>query len=448
MMTKNLFENVSFFVVLSYAAFSSVFYFLGTMTLPLWHIAVDVYIIVFLIYYLLSNNRYFNFDLVFYILFPFYFKISFILYLFFGINVFSLSDDTLTDSYFLCHLSWLFGTVLYFVRPKNVRFSDVSRSFFIFLHSRFIHCNLVVLFVFAFLISLFFLFQVKDLIFVDVSKLSRLEVINMVSQSGWFLKYFLIAYAWFISLYFMSLKGKNFDLSTVLMKGVVLIIPILIYIYTQQVLGGRRELVFIFLFIMVCFVVLNNGVISTKLKFSTFVLFTLLIYVGGSRHSDDSSLVILLTNSMGEFLFPISTFQYYNGIDNLELKAGVTYFYSVLNFIPKFIFPDKPLPLAVDFALLVANPNHKFIMGYAITPITEAYANFGRLCVLFFPLLLSFIAMAIEFSFKKKFMLFFILLSQCLNFQRSDIASIFFETVMMVVAFYLIVSLSMIRVKK
>ncbi|MEL4371498.1 O-antigen polymerase [Shewanella xiamenensis] len=445
--SNKLLTNIGYIFIFLYAIFIAQIFLFGPIGLPLWHIVVDVFIVFFLIHHAIANKRFFCVDLVFYILFPFYFKISFILYTAFDINVFSLPASAIIESYLLCYVTWLFGIVLYFLRPKITSFSDVYTSYSFFMHGRFLNFNFFVPFLFSLAISLFFLYQVKDLIFVDVRQLSRLEVVNSVSQSGWFLKYFIIAYSWVLTLYLMRLKSGGVTFSIVV-KVLILLIPVFIYLYTQQILGARREFVFIALFIMVCFVVEHKGIISSRLLFLGVGGVTFLIFVGGSRHAVDSNLVVLLTNSMGEFLFPISTFQYYNNMVDVELKAGVTYFYSFLNFIPKFIFPDKPLPLATDFALLVANPNQEFVMGYAITPITEAYANFGKLCVLFFPLILSLICLVIETGFKKTFLLFFVLLCQCLNFQRSDIASIFFETTMLCTAFYFVALLSEFKVKR
>lgn len=432
-------KNSGFFLFFTYFIFcyfcvSLTLYINGEYTISYLFIVFDFIVFIRLVFFLFTEKGYFRLDLVFYILFPFYFKFSYFLFLFYTVSVIDMSPEGMAESYAFANTVWLFGVFIFFIRPKNCSYDDIAMSSVFFSLSR-TYRSLLLPFSISMLVSLMFLYQIKDVLFIDRSSFSRLDIIYKVGQSGWYLKYIVISYAWVLFLY-RDAKLISFS------KFCFFLIPVALYFYSQSIIGSRREIVFIILFFAISKVVKNSGAISLRTLLLSLTAALLFIFIGVVRSTTGSGLVTLLVNSFGEFLFPISTFQYYLSSGYSDFQFGLTYIYSLFNFVPKEVFPNKPLPLAVDFAVMLAGPGAKTIMGYAFTPLSEAYVNFGKLSVILFPLLLAFVSSCIEFVFKRSFIIHFLMFSQCLNFQRSDISSIFFEAVMLCSCTYILIFFS------
>lgn len=370
------------------------------------------------------------FDAWFVLLFPFYYLINSFLYLYYGINVFSLSYEHYYDSVVVCMGSFLLCSIILISRPKGYGFSilgDLRR------HSVevFSNVNLILLVLLGFACSLFFYSKVIN-VSGDILSVSRLELVNSVSDTGWYLKYFMIAYSWFIlGVFFNDYKNKAKNKSIVFFA----LLPVFIYFYSLLLVGSRREVVFVLVFVVLLLFTKNGAVFSFKQKLVTAFLVVSIVSMGAFRHSDDSSTAVVLMNTFGEFIFPINTLVYYIHLDFLDFNYGSTYFQFITNFIPKEIFPDKPLPLAVQFAKMLSVPGQEFTMGYAFTPISEAFVNFGYLSIIIFPVLLAFFAYSLELLVNKYPLFLLILLSQVVNFQRSDVASLIFELLFLLICF-------------
>lgn len=426
----NFFPVFIFFYFLMWISF----YVNTTFVEPLFFVFVDVIILVLLLLYVIRFRLFFRFDLIFYILFPFYFKFSFFLDYYFGINLFALDLSVTISAYVFCQIAWIFGIFISTLRLKIFTFSDYSNRFSSYITESRLFNNIYVPFFFALFSSFFFLYQAKDVLSFGGHSYSRLEITQMVGYSGWYLKYIIIAYSWIFLIFF--LKNKNEISRTALL---ILFVPVFLYIFFQQSIGGRREIVFMLLFCLAIYILFVKGRFSNSFYFTVVFLFILLISAGALRDFGQNDFVKIATDSLGEFIFPISTFQVYYSESDFDFRGGFTYFYSITNFIPSSIFEDKPLPLATEFALKVADPNQEHVLGYAITPITEAYINFGLAAMFVFPLLLSVICIFLELLSRYIIFLPVILFSQSLNFQRSDIASTFFETLILVVVFYVFI---------
>jgi len=416
--------------IFSYFMLWGVFYFSEIFLEPIWFLCLDVVIIFYLVGYVIDCRLFFRFDLIFYLLFPFYFKISFVLQYYFQISLFGLDDSSAYLAYAFCQMTWLFGVFLSLIRHEFMSFSSYEKLFKKFLSQRHTLNNVFLPFIIALLASLFFLYQVRSFISIGNVSYSRLEITELVGHSGWYFKYLVIAYSWIFFCFF--LKHRN-TISYV--QIFFLSMPLVIYFFFQQVVGGRREIVFMLLFALALYMLHAKGKFNKWFYTMVCLGFFLLVAAGALRDFGEGDFIKIATDSLGEFIFPISTFQVHFDEANTQYKAGLTYLYSFTNFIPSSIFPGKPLPLATEFALKVADPGQEYILGYAITPITEAYVNFGIAAIFAFPILLSLFCLVIELLSKTYSILPLVFFSQALNFQRSDIASTFFETLILVVVF-------------
>lgn len=434
MADRSSYWNLFFIFIFSYFLVWVSFYVNSTFVAPLFFLFIDVIILFLLLFYVLKFRLFFRFDLVFYMLFPFYFKFSFFLDYYFGINLFGLALSVTTSAYTFCQIAWVFGIVISILRFKSFTFSDYSNRFNDFIARSQLFNNIYIPFFLALFSSVFFLYQAREVLSFGGHSYSRLEITQMVGYSGWYLKYIVIAYSWIFLIFF--LKNKN-EVSK--LNALFLFFPVLFYIFFQQAIGGRREIVFMLLFGLAIYILFVKGRFTSLFYFNIVALIILLISAGALRDFGQNDFIKIATDSLGEFIFPISTFQVYYSELDVDFRGGFTYLYSITNFIPSSVFEGKPLPLATEFALKVADPNQEHILGYAITPITEAYINFGLAAMFVFPLLLSVICIFLELLSRYIIFLPVILFSQSLNFQRSDIASTFFETFILVVIFYVFI---------
>src|SRR5690606_22979817 len=128
---------------------------------------------------------------------------------------------------------------------------------------------------------------------------------------------------------------------------IYIFIPLVLYAASLSVVGSRRELVSIIIFACFCFYIYSKGRPNIKQAMIAATFFGMLLFIGMLRAQNGDNPLDIYINSLGEFLFPISTLYYYveNGVQNFLL--GSSYFQLFYNFIPKTVFPEKPLPLAV-----------------------------------------------------------------------------------------------------
>lgn len=402
-------------------------------------------VILYLIFafYVYKQRLFIYFDLLFYVIFPFYFWINFILRWYCDISVFSYSKIEVLHSVFICCSFWSFGIFIALLRPKCYSVKSFFAIFIGYINCHF-SCerNLFVLFLLALFCSVFFLSQVSGISISSFLSYSRLELINQVSQDGWYLKYFVIAYSWFV---FSSLFNKD---AIPVNRFLYLIIPVVLYFISLISVGSRREIVFVLSYFFIFYLLYVDGAIGFRVKLIVISIVFALVFFGALRYGDEQDINELLLNAFGEFIFPINTFIYYFNKGASIYEYGLTYLNVVYNFIPKVLYPDKPVSLAIQFANLVALPGQEFIMGYAYTPITESFVNFGFFCIFIFPLLLSFLSYFIEFISVKYPFLAVVFLSQALNFQRSEVTSLLFEMFFLILCFYFCDLFSRLSLKK
>lgn len=408
----------------------------GLLIIEVFYLNIILYLI--LLIYTYKEKTYIYFDFWFSILFPFYFCINFYLYWVSEISIFYFYKENAIHSFYICCSLWSFGIILAVIRPKGYNVNCFFSDFKKYINS-YLLCDrsFFILFLLALSCAVFFFSQVSDLSISSFLSQSRLELINQVSQEGWYLKYFIIAYSWFVFGVFFS--GDN------LIRRLYLFLPVFLYFLSLVFVGSRREIVFVLSYFFIFCLFYSNGNIGYKFKILLISVIFLLIAFGALRYGEEQSSAEFLLNAFGEFVFPINTFIYFvnKGVSSYEL--GLTYFQLFYNFIPKFFYPDKPLSLAIQFAYMVSLPGQDFIMGYAYTPITEAFVNFGVFSVLILPFLVSSLSYFSEVISIRYPLFSIIMLSQVLNFQRSEISSLLFETILLTMAFVFCDSLSRVK---
>lgn len=195
-----------------------------------------------------------------------------------------------------------------------------------------------------------------------------------------------------------------------------------IYFYIQ--IGNRRELVIIAIFSLAIFSIFHKQKYIFKIF---YVLFPGLIYYGLSRSGEadaivDRSEIDILLNLIGEFVYP--NFPLINSIESHSSKLfGASYLATPFTFIPSFDLWDRPKSLALDFAASYAQG----VMGFAYTPMGEAYINFGYFGVVIYPILLV-MTIKLILIYSNKFPVFVLIpFAFAMDVARGEFSSIFVQ---------------------
>lgn len=250
----------------------------------------------------------------------------------------------------------------------------------------------------------------------------RVDVGKAVNQI-WVIVSFLIIGLFDFLLYNFANLSKN--------KKFILILSLLIYIVFQASIGNRREYAGIIFFIICFYLITKHISLKPKIIIVISVLFAASFYLSMSRDENTRDLkgdkAVELMLASNEFVYPMQT-TYYIMRDNWELRYGLTY--TLLPFqimIPRELYPEKPSTLGAEF---VEKTFGRGGMGYAYTPISEAYLNFGVIGPF---LIFALVAVLFNFIVKRQYhefkFYYFILYGLIFDFCRGDVASIIYAFV-------------------
>ncbi|WP_207424006.1 O-antigen polymerase [Desertivirga brevis] len=270
---------------------------------------------------------------------------------------------------------------------------------------------------------------------------NRIDLFKEISQS-WVVSGYLISG---IFLYFIFYY-KNIQ------RRLLIIITLLFtyYVAMQLCVGNRRD--FSPMIVGIFWVFVNTK--KMKLNISSFIVLLLSIFIFLSistlRSSPESTSIfsaafIYQTLSSNEFVYPFYTLTYavhdfLNG--NLEYLYGKSLLLnSITIFIPRILIPWKPNSLASDFVM----DNFGGGMGYAYTPITELFINFGILGPAVFFFLLGLLLKKVQtLKDQRLIFLFFVLIP---DFCRGEISSFIYQLLISSLFVFLIPGLLLYRKK-
>jgi oligosaccharide repeat unit polymerase len=204
-------------------------------------------------------------------------------------------------------------------------------------------------------------------------KTNRLELFTEISQ-------FKIVVGLFISsifLYFIY----YFTTLSIRVKSVVIFL-LCYFVLMELSVGNRRDFVPMIIGFFWIFVKIKK----INFTFRRFIYLLLglffFLFLGSIRSSattDEAfnfSNLALSTLASNEFIYPFYTLGHYvdkflNGT-HVFLYGLSIFLYPILFFIPRDIYPEKPISLAVQFIKEIDST-----MGYAYSPVTELFVNFG-----------------------------------------------------------------------
>jgi oligosaccharide repeat unit polymerase len=250
---------------------------------------------------------------------------------------------------------------------------------------------------------------------------SRIDLFTEINQSDILAGLLINASFLFFIFYFFALNPK---------VKIILVILFLYFVAMNMSLGNRRDFAPMVIGIF--------WVLSCKYKFKFSLAWFLLLIcgifvflvLGSLRSANESESYLDIVNqtlSSNEFVYPFFTLarpveDYLNGTQ--EFLYGTSIFlYPIFFFIPRAIFIDKPYSLASQFVLDYYGGG----MGYAYTPVSEGFLNFGPIgpAILYF-----FIGLSItKLQFRRDQRAIFIFFSMIPDLCRGEISTFIYQYV-------------------
>jgi hypothetical protein len=229
------------------------------------------------------------------------------------------------------------------------------------------------------------------------------------------------------------------------LSRIVLIAVVVAFIGFQLALGNRRDFLPMLLFVA--------GVVATRrhmaIRLGTvvigFVSFAAFTAVGIIRMVLQDPTILTRINpaqiliTQNEFVSPIHTLIHY--VNNYRPpRLGFTYIYAPGLFVPRAIWPDKPESLSIQFMRDAFGTTT--LMGWAYTPVTEAFLNFSYVGPFLVFAIVSLLLVKLVRNADAHPGLYFISFALVVDFHRGDFAGTFYSLVVMGGAYALMIFVS------
>jgi oligosaccharide repeat unit polymerase len=260
---------------------------------------------------------------------------------------------------------------------------------------------------------------------------SRLELFTEISQLKIVVGLFICSIFLYFIYYFKTLTNRI---------KLILIVLFLYFVLMELSVGNRRD--FLPMIVGFFWIFVNHKKINftfIRFVYMIFGLF-LFLFLGSIRSTASTEEVLsfsnlaLLTLSSNEFVYPFYTLGHHVAkfLDgSIVFLYGLSIFiYPILYFIPRFVYPEKPTSLAVQFVYEIDTT-----MGYAYSPVTEFFLNFGVIGPFVGFLLIGIIISKIQ-SFKDQRMNF-IFFTMIPDFCRGEIGTFLYQ--FFFVSFFIVV---------
>ncbi len=267
--------------------------------------------------------------------------------------------------------------------------------------------------------------------FSTVGQFDRVEFYGSVNQIWVVLTMSISLTACLIIYYFDEWNKKQF------IEGVLLIAY---YFVLQISLGNRRDFLPIILFSTSFLLTKYHSKLNLKVALIGAFLFVGSFWLVQQRNNNSEySSVGAVRESFvnNEFVYPMQTLAYTID-DDWGFRYGYSYF--VLPFqvaIPRILYPNKPDDLGKEFVKKTFDEGSQ---GYAYTPVTEAYLNFGVMGPVFvfvlFSLLLSLLIKKLQ-SHSISFV-YFMLYSFVFDFCRGTFATVIYQVFVSLLFYFII----------
>lgn len=221
-------------------------------------------------------------------------------------------------------------------------------------------------------------------------------------------------------------------------RRAMVVVVVAAFVLIQLSFGNRRDFLPLLVFIAALIATRRQAVIRAgtvilgSAAFAFFLLIALVRQIIQYPSLLAKSSVQLLLES-NEFVVPIQTLMHYSTVER-PLRWGWTYILAPALFTPRKIWPGKPESLSVEF--LRDNFGYTALMGYAYTPVTEAFINFGWVGPFVVFAILSLLIVKLIRHADTHPSLYFISYAMVVDFNRGDFAGIFYTFVAISATYY------------
>jgi len=219
------------------------------------------------------------------------------------------------------------------------------------------------------------------------------------------------------------------------------------FVLIQLSFGNRRDFLPLMVFIACIVATRRHAVIRAGTVVVGFLAFSFMLLIGLVRQLiqfpwlvAQSSFKLLLASN--EFVSPIQTLMHYVVVDR-PLRWGWTYLSAPLLFIPRAYWPDKPESLSIQF--LRDAFGYTALQGYAYTPVTEAFLNFGWVGPFIVFATLSWVMVKLVRNADAHPGLYFISFALVVDFNRGDFGGMFYTFVAIGATYYMMQVVSNLR---
>lgn len=229
---------------------------------------------------------------------------------------------------------------------------------------------------------------------------------------------------------------------------IALVGVVLGFIAFQLALGNRRDFLPMSLFIAGIIATHRHAVIRVGTVVIGFLAFAAFTAVGIIRMVIQDATILTRINpvqiliTQNEFVSPIYTLIHYVNSDR-PLRLGFTYLYAPGLFMPRAIWPDKPESLSIQFMRDAFGTTT--MMGFAYTPVTEAFLNFSWVGPFIIFAIVSLITVKLVRNADAHPGLYFIAFALVVDFNRGDFGGTLYALVVMGGAYALMAFASRLR---
>lgn len=213
-------------------------------------------------------------------------------------------------------------------------------------------------------------------------------------------------------------------------------------------IGTRRDFLPMFIFMAGVIATRRRSVIRAGTVVIGSIAFIAMTAIGIVRQIADNPAILARFNpiellvTQSEFVSPIQTLMHYTVVDR-PLRWGLTYLSAPSLFLPRAFWPDKPESLSLQFMRdAFASVG---LMGFAYTPVTEAFLNFSWPGPFLVFSILSILLMRLVRNADRYPGIYFIVFAYTLDFNRGDFGGSFYSLVVVGVAYKLMQIVSRLR---
>ncbi len=227
-----------------------------------------------------------------------------------------------------------------------------------------------------------------------------------------------------------------------------LVVYVVLFVLFALSMGNRRDFLAMFIFLFGVVATRRHLVIGAKTVIAGFAAFIMMNLIGVARLVLENPTILAQTNPFqtlvteNEFVSPIQTLMYYTLHDH-PLRWGLTYLGAPGLFIPRAIWLGKPESLSLQFMRDAFGSVQ--LMGYAYTPVTEAYINFGVVGPFLVFSIVSLLMVKLVRGVDRHPGLYFITYALVVDFNRGDTAGTLYQLVMVGAAYSFMLFASRLR---